>query len=89
MTNGLKIGSLELSSKVLAAPMAGVSDSSFRILCREFGAGAVYTEMVSAKALCFCDRKTAELLGNEKEQGTKGGDGQKTGHHAENDPHGF
>ena len=62
MTNGLKIGSLELSSKVLAAPMAGVSDSSFRILCREFGAGAVYTEMVSAKALYYQNENTNDLL---------------------------
>ena len=62
MTNGLKIGSLELSSKVLAAPMAGVSDSSFRILCREFGAGAVYTEMVSAKALYYQNENTYDLL---------------------------
>lgn len=62
MTNGLKIGSLELSSKVLAAPMAGVSDSSFRVLCREFGAGAVYTEMVSAKALYYQNENTNDLL---------------------------
>lgn len=62
MTKGLKIGSLELSSKVLAAPMAGVSDSSFRILCREFGAGAVYTEMISAKALYYQNENTKDLL---------------------------
>lgn len=62
MTKGLKIGSLELSSKVLAAPMAGVSDSSFRILCREHGAGAVYTEMISAKALYYKNENTKDLL---------------------------
>ena len=62
MTKGLKIGSLELSSKVLAAPMAGVSDSSFRILCREHGAGAVYTEMISAKALYYQNENTKDLL---------------------------
>lgn len=62
MTKGLKIGSLELSSKVLAAPMAGVSDSSFRILCREFGAGAAYTEMISAKALYYQNENTKNLL---------------------------
>jgi len=62
MSNGLKIGSLELDSKVLAAPMAGVSDSSFRILCREFGAGAVFTEMISAKALYYKNENTKDLL---------------------------
>lgn len=58
----MRIGSLELDSNVLAAPMAGVSDSSFRRLCRQFGAGAVYTEMVSAKALYYENEKTGELL---------------------------
>ncbi len=62
MKSGLTIGSLKLDSKVLAAPMAGVSDSSFRILCREFGAGAVYTEMISAKALYYKNENTKELL---------------------------
>ncbi len=62
MKSGLTIGSLKLNSKVLAAPMAGVSDSSFRILCREFGAGAVYTEMISAKALYYKNENTKELL---------------------------
>ena len=58
MSIGFKIGSLDLDSRVLAAPMAGVSDSSFRILCREFGAGAVYTEMISAKALYYQNENT-------------------------------
>ena len=42
--------------------MAGVTDSAFRGLCLEQGAALVYTEMVSAKALCYNDRKTAALL---------------------------
>lgn len=58
----MKIGSLELESNVLAAPMAGISDSSYRKLCREMGAGAVYTEMVSAKALHYKNENTKELL---------------------------
>lgn len=62
MSVGLRIGSLELDSRVLAAPMAGVSDSSFRILCREFGAGAVYTEMISAKALYYQNENTQDLM---------------------------
>lgn len=44
------------------APMAGVSDLAFRTLCREFGAGYTVTEMVSAKALMFRDRKTQALM---------------------------
>lgn len=41
--------------------MAGVTDLSFRILCKEYGAGMVYTEMVSAKGLCYEDKKTHML----------------------------
>ena len=62
MSVGFEIGSLKLDSRVLAAPMAGVSDSSFRILCREFGAGAVYTEMISAKALYYQNENTQDLM---------------------------
>lgn len=64
----MKIGSLALESKVLAAPMAGISDSSFRRLCREQGAAAVYTEMVSAKALHYKNENTKELLRKEREE---------------------
>ena len=48
--------------KVLLAPMAGVTDLAFRHICREFGADMTYTEMISAKALCFGDKKTKSLL---------------------------
>ena len=58
----MNIAGVPLCSRVLAAPMAGVSDSSFRQLCREFGAGATYTEMISAKALYYQNEKTGELL---------------------------
>lgn len=58
----MKIGSLTLESSVVAAPMAGISDSSYRRLCREFGAAAVYTEMVSAKALHYRNENTKDLL---------------------------
>ncbi len=46
---------------LILAPMAGYSDRAFRVLCRRFGADAVVTEMISAKAICFGDRKTAAL----------------------------
>lgn len=49
----LTIGSAHLAHGLLLAPMAGVSDTSFRLLCRRFGAEYTVSEMVSAKALCF------------------------------------
>lgn len=49
------------SPPVLLAPMAGVTDRAFRRLCRDFGASATVTEMVSAKALCFGDKKSGKL----------------------------
>ncbi len=57
----IKIGDLEIFSAALA-PMAGFTDSAFREICREIGAGLVISEMISAKALCFDDKKTYELL---------------------------
>ena len=53
MMGNLKIGSVTLTHGLLLAPMAGVTDVSFRTLCRRAGAEYVVTEMVSAKALCF------------------------------------
>jgi len=57
-----KIGDIVINSKLALAPMAGVTDLAFRTICRELGAGLTYTEMVSAKALVYQDRKTRELL---------------------------
>ena len=56
------IGNIEINSKLALAPMAGVADLAFRTVCRELGAGLTYTEMVSAKALVYQDRKTRGLL---------------------------
>ena len=50
------------------APMAGVTDSVFRRLCRAYGATGLVTEMVSAKAICYGDRHTLELLGYGEEE---------------------
>ena len=58
----VKIGSIVLSGHMALAPMAGVTDAAFRLICRELGAALTYTEMVSAKALCFGDKKTEQLL---------------------------
>lgn len=48
----MKIGNVNIENKVFLAPMAGVTDLPFRLLCREMGCGLLYTEMVSAKAIC-------------------------------------
>ena len=58
----MRIGSIEINSKLALAPMAGVTDLAFRTICRELGAGLTFTEMVSAKALVYQDRKTRGLL---------------------------
>lgn len=58
----MKIGNVTLENNVFLAPMAGVTDLPFRIMCKRYGAGLVYSEMVSSKAMHYNDRKTMELL---------------------------
>jgi len=58
----LKVGNIELNNNLLLAPMAGISDLPMRLLSKEGGAGLVYTEMVSAKALVYGDEKTKKLF---------------------------
>ena len=58
----LRIGNTILENNVILAPMAGVTDLPFRLLCREQGAGCVVTEMVSAKAIRYNNRNTKELM---------------------------
>lgn len=58
----LTIGSVELENNVILAPMAGVTDLPFRLLCKEQGAGLVCTEMVSAKAILYKNKNTEALL---------------------------
>ena len=58
----MDIGGVHIESKLALAPMAGVTDLAFRTICREAGAGYTYTEMVSAKALCFQDQKTLQIM---------------------------
>ena len=57
----MKIGTVELSGRVVLAPMAGVTDFAFRELCRRCGAALTTTEMVSARALTYGDQKSREL----------------------------
>jgi len=58
----MKIGNLNFENNIFLAPMAGVTDISFRGLCKEMGCGLVYTEMVSAKALYYGSENTQALL---------------------------
>ena len=60
--NRLKIGDVCLDNPVILAPMAGVSDLPFRLLCKEQGAGMVCTEMISAKAILYGNKNTEELM---------------------------
>ncbi|MHC1722684.1 MAG: tRNA dihydrouridine synthase DusB [Aminipila sp.] len=58
----LVIGNVELENPFLLAPLAGVTDSSFRRICRQMGAAMVYSEMVSGKGLYYKDKNTDNLL---------------------------
>ena len=61
MNKTLKIGNVQLAVPVILGPMAGVTDMPFRILCKEMGCGLVCTEMVSAKAITYHNKKTYML----------------------------
>lgn len=58
----LQIGNVVLDNQLILAPMAGVSDLPFRLLCREKGAGLVCMEMISAKAIYYHNKNTQELM---------------------------
>lgn len=64
----MKIGNVEIKNRVFLAPMAGVTDMIFRIICKEMGAGLVYSEMVSTKGLYYNDEKTEELMMIDQEE---------------------
>lgn len=66
--SGFTIGNVHLESRVVAAPMAGVTDSSYRRILREFGAAATYTEMVSAKGLYYKNENTKFLMAHVEEE---------------------
>lgn len=57
----MKIGNVEIKNNVFLAPMAGITDLAYRLICKEFGAGLVYTEMISAKGIYYNDEKTKLL----------------------------
>lgn len=58
----IKIGNVQIDNPWLLAPMAGVCDLPFRVLCKECGAGLTATEMVSAKAIYYKNKNTQELM---------------------------
>ena len=69
--HSLQIGGLTLSSNLFLGPMAGFTDQAFRKLCRRCSGdslGLVCTEMVSAKAIVFNNRKTADLMKNDDDE---------------------
>ncbi len=63
----MKIGNLDIKGNLFLAPMAGLTDRSFRTVCKRYGVALTYTEMISSKALHYKDKKTAQLAYIEKE----------------------
>ena len=64
----IKIGNVELENNLILAPMAGVTDLPFRIICKEYGVGLVCTEMASSRAIFYNDEKTKKLLNTKGEK---------------------
>ena len=58
-----RIGDVTITNELALGPMAGVTDLPFRLLCKEKGAGLLYTEMISAKGLMYHNKNTAEKGG--------------------------
>lgn len=57
-----KIGNVEIKNQIVLAPMAGISNTAYRQIIKEMGAGLIYAEMVSDKAIVFGNQKTLDLL---------------------------
>lgn len=64
----LKIGNVELENNLILAPMAGITNQPFRIICKKFGPGMVCTEMASSRAIFYNDQKTKRLFNTEGEE---------------------
>ncbi|CAM3140939.1 tRNA-dihydrouridine synthase B [Lactobacillus bombicola] len=62
MDNSWKIGDLTIPNRVVVAPMAGVSNSAFRMICKEFGAGLVVCEMISDHGIIYRNKKTMSMM---------------------------
>lgn len=61
MSETVNIGKIRIERTAAVAPMAGVADRAYRVMCKRYGAAYVVSEMVSAKGICYSDRKTAQL----------------------------
>lgn len=57
----MKIGNVEIKKTAALAPMASVADKAYRLVCKEYGASFLTSEMISSKGLCFSDKKTKRL----------------------------
>lgn len=64
----MDIGNIKLENNIFLAPMAGVADSTYRTICREMGAGLVFSEMVSSKGLYYNDKVTKRLMDIDKRE---------------------
>ena len=65
----IKIGNVELENNIILAPMAGVTDLPFRIICKKYGnPGLVCNEMVSSRAICYKDEKTLNMIKDNKKK---------------------
>ena len=65
----IRVGDIQLNNNVFLAPLAGYTNYPFRRLCKEYGAGLCYTEMVSAKGLKYGSENTKELLYTDEHEG--------------------
>lgn len=63
-----KIDNIEIKNRIVLAPMAGISNTSYRKIIKEMGAGLIYAEMVSDKAICYSNDKTFDLLKMSEEE---------------------
>ena len=70
-TPALRIGPLELDVPVVLAPMAGITNTAFRRLCREFGAGLYVSEMITSRALVERGEKTMRLIRHHESETTR------------------
>ncbi len=64
----IKIGNVELENNLILAPMAGITNRPFRVICKQYGVGMVCTEMASARAMFHNDLKTKRLLNTDEEK---------------------
>ena len=61
MIEDLKLGNVRIKKTAALAPMASVADRAYRLMCKEYGASYLVSEMISSKGLCFSDKKTNAL----------------------------